>query len=173
MMAQPRSSGWATTGSWDFIMHQAGTSVSAAGSSASTAMIAPMGTSLMRWASMMMGIGHLRPSASMVTSGPSPAEAETGGAAASGTGADRGIAPEAAAPASPRPNHRSLMTSRPQPNNALTPVSHAQQYVLKSFRFNPSCFAGRPGSGPEKRRGSPTEGRPGAILFPRHAVEVP
>ena len=59
----------APTNSCDFIMHHAGTSVFAAGSSASTATTRPTGTSLIRSASMMIGIGHLRPSASIVSVG--------------------------------------------------------------------------------------------------------
>src|SRR5260221_6726720 len=50
-------------------MHHAGTSVWAAGSSASTATTRPTGTSLIRSASMIIGIGHFRPIASIVSVG--------------------------------------------------------------------------------------------------------
>src|SRR5712691_3908506 len=59
----------AVTNSWDLIVHQAGTSVLAAGSSASTATTWPIGTSPIRSASMMIGIGHFLPSASIVKAG--------------------------------------------------------------------------------------------------------
>ena len=91
-------------------MHQAGTSVSAAGSSASTAMTDPIGTSLMRWASMMIGIGHLRPRASMVTSGPSSAPSGDDGGSGGGV-----VAAAGGDPAPLRPNQRLLMTSHPRP----------------------------------------------------------
>ena len=67
MNAQPRGSAVSTTNSCDFSPHQAGRSVRAAGSSASTDTSEPTGTSRIRAASMMMGTGHLRPSASMVS----------------------------------------------------------------------------------------------------------
>ena len=81
-MAQP--DGWTSvvaTQSCDFIPHQDGMSVCAAGSSARTVTTAPTGTSPMRWASQMIGIGHLRPSASMTRAG-----AGSSGSAASGGG---------------------------------------------------------------------------------------
>ena len=55
------------------MVHQAGTSVLAAGSSARTAIVPPMGTPRICSASMMMGMGHLRPSASMTSIGAGPA----------------------------------------------------------------------------------------------------
>ena len=57
------------TNSWDLSMHHEGTSVCVAGSSASTATTWPTGTSLIRSASMMIGIGHFRPMASIVSAG--------------------------------------------------------------------------------------------------------
>src|ERR1700735_398340 len=66
-------------------MHQAGTSVLAAGSSASTSMAWPIGTSPIRSASMMIGIGHFLPSASIVTEG-AGAEAGVGAVAPAGGG---------------------------------------------------------------------------------------
>src|ERR1700691_5676345 len=60
-------------------MHQAGTSVCAAGSSASTATTWPTGTSLIRSASMMIGIGHLRPIASIVSVGAGTPDSVAGG----------------------------------------------------------------------------------------------
>src|SRR5258706_12968524 len=91
--------------SWDFSMHQEGTSVCAAGSSASTATTPPTGTSLIRSASMMIGIGHLRPRASIVSAGvgaagvPLPAGAAARGgapAAAGGPWGGTGDAPAGA-----------------------------------------------------------------------------
>src|SRR6202012_2651096 len=108
------------TWSWDFIMHQAGTSVSAAGSSASTAITDPMGTSPIPWASMMIGMGHLRPSASIVTSGPSagwpPGPGGTVIAAGAAGAAGDGEVAAGGEPALLRPNQRLLMNSHPRPH---------------------------------------------------------
>src|SRR5260370_33796699 len=70
--------------SWDFSMHQAGTSVCAAGSSASTDTTWPTGTSLIRSASMMIGLGHLRPRPSIISVG-------VGGAAGVSAGGCGGV----------------------------------------------------------------------------------
>src|ERR1700678_2742088 len=70
--AQPDGRSARNTHSCDLSAHQAGTSVYTAGSSASTAITRPTGTSRICAASMMIGIGHLRPSASIVTSGVAP-----------------------------------------------------------------------------------------------------
>src|ERR1700727_3370314 len=70
--AQPDGRSARNTHSGDLSAHQAGTSVYTAGSSASTAITAPTGTSPICAASMMIGIGHLRPSASIVSSGVAP-----------------------------------------------------------------------------------------------------
>src|ERR1700727_1698137 len=70
--AQPDGRSARNTDSCDLSAHQAGTSVYTAGSSASTAITRPTGTSRICAASMMIGIGHLRPSASIVSSGVAP-----------------------------------------------------------------------------------------------------
>src|SRR5277367_6429574 len=70
--AQPDGRSARNTHSCDLSAHQAGTSVYTAGSSASTAITPPTGTSRICAASMMIGIGHLRPSASIVSSGVAP-----------------------------------------------------------------------------------------------------
>jgi hypothetical protein len=97
-----------------------------AGSSASTAITPPTGTSRICAASMMIGIGHLRPSASIVSSGVAPGGTSPGtqapaaaARAASVTGeagpesAESGATPRPD-PFSLRPSHVRLMRSRSQ-----------------------------------------------------------
>lgn len=67
--SQPESRVSLYTSSWDFRPHQEGMSVYAAGSSARTATTWPTGTSWIRSASMMIGMGHSRPRASIVSRG--------------------------------------------------------------------------------------------------------
>ena len=133
--AQPDGRSARNTHSCDLSAHQAGTSVYTAGSSASTAITAPTGTSRICAASMMIGIGHLRPSASIVSSGVAPGgtspgtqapaaaaraasvtgeTSESGGAGGGRGSADRPESPPRPDPFSLRPSHVRLMRSRSQ-----------------------------------------------------------
>src|SRR5579875_2910538 len=77
--------------SCDLSAHHAGMSACAAGSSARTATTWPTATSPIRSASMMIGTGHLRPSASMVSAGSGAACGAAGTPArCAGAGAEDG-----------------------------------------------------------------------------------